>query len=395
MTDRVTVVTRKGLFTRLGESLGGIVVGLVLGLAAFPVLWLNEGRSVRTHTSLQEGRSAIVEASADAVDPANEGRLVHVTGRAATGETLADPDFPVSANALALVRHAEMYQWIERKESRTREKIGGGEETVTTFTYERAWRPRPVDSAGFHERAGHENPTMRFASGRWNAREATLGAFRLGPDLVAQVSATAPLPFGPDAMARLPEDARARARADGGALYLGPDPSRPAVGDLRVRFEVVPPGDVSVIAAQSGGGFAPYQTSAGDALLVVREGRVSADGMFTQAESANAALTWVLRGVGFLLLVFAVTLLLRPIRLIAGVIPLLGRLVGAGVGLIALAIAAPVSLVVIAIAWVFYRPVVGIGLLVAAAVVFFAIRMLAARKPPALQTQSRHSPELR
>ena len=40
----------------------------------------------------------------DAVDPANDGTLVHMTGMATTAETLTDPAFDVSANALKLTR---------------------------------------------------------------------------------------------------------------------------------------------------------------------------------------------------------------------------------------------------------------------------------------------------
>ncbi len=51
---------------------------------------------------------------------------------------------------------------------------------------------------------------------------------------------------------------------------------------------------------------------------------------------------------------------------LADVIPVLGGVVGAGTGIIAFLLAACLSLVTIAIAWVFYRPVLGVTLLVLA-----------------------------
>ena len=41
-------------------------------------MW-NEGRAVRTAESLEEGAGAVVSVPADAVDPGNEGKLVHVS----------------------------------------------------------------------------------------------------------------------------------------------------------------------------------------------------------------------------------------------------------------------------------------------------------------------------
>ena len=55
------------------------------------------------------------------------------------------------------------------------------------------------------------------------------------------------------------------------------------------------------------------------------------------------------------------------------VLPILGTIIGWGAGLVAGVVPLVCSLVTIAVAWIFYRPVLGVLLLVAAgAVVFFA-----------------------
>ena len=59
MVDEFTEVTTKGWLERIGESIKGVVAGLVLFLGAFPLLWWNEGRSVQTYKSLQEGRGVL------------------------------------------------------------------------------------------------------------------------------------------------------------------------------------------------------------------------------------------------------------------------------------------------------------------------------------------------
>src|SRR5690606_35426047 len=112
-------------------------------------------------------------------DPANEGRLVHVSGAVTATAPLADPLFGIRQQALQLVRKVEMYQWREKSQSTTKEKIGGGKETTTTYTYEKVWSDKLIHSSGFKEQKGHVNPAeMRDGQERWVAQDARLGAFR-------------------------------------------------------------------------------------------------------------------------------------------------------------------------------------------------------------------------
>src|SRR5687768_7217856 len=97
-----------------------VVIGILMMIGALPMLFWNEGRAVRTAESLGEGRGAAVSVSSEKVDPAKEGKLVHTMGRAKTADTVSDPVFGVSANAIALRRKVEMYQWKETSESRGR-----------------------------------------------------------------------------------------------------------------------------------------------------------------------------------------------------------------------------------------------------------------------------------
>jgi hypothetical protein len=73
-----------------------VLIGFVLFVAAFPLLFWNEGRAVQTARSLEEGAGVVVSVSADLVDPANAGRLIHVNGTAKTEDVLRDDEFGVS-----------------------------------------------------------------------------------------------------------------------------------------------------------------------------------------------------------------------------------------------------------------------------------------------------------
>src|SRR5262245_27299457 len=128
-----TEVTHESWFSRIGGAVKGVVFGGTLFVLSFPFLFWNEGRAVKTYKSLKEGAAAVVSVSADSVNPAQSGKLIHVASKATTDETLKDPVFGVSAPAIRLKRVAEIFQWKEESEKKTDTKLGGGTETTTTY----------------------------------------------------------------------------------------------------------------------------------------------------------------------------------------------------------------------------------------------------------------------
>jgi hypothetical protein len=274
-----------------------------------------------------------------------------------------------------------MYQWKETEKSETRKKLGGGEETVTTYTYTKGWNGMLNDTANFHEPSGHENPSeFPYDSMTLDAEQVAVGAFYLSPDLIAQLSDYKDLPVRdvPEG-AEWPEDAQ----TDKGGIYLGANPAQPQVGDVRINFSVVEQGPVSIVAAQNGDTFADYQTKVGGSIAMIVSGNVPAQQMFEDAIATNSLVTWLVRLGGFILIWIGFGLLFAPLSVIADIVPLFGSLVGAATGLIAFLLALAVALTVIAIAWVVFRPLLGIALLVlAVAAAVFGFRAFG-KKPQA------------
>ena len=70
-------------------------------------------------------------------------------------------------------------------------------------------------------------------------------------------------------------------------------------------------------------------------------------------------------------------LILKPLSVLADVVPFFGNLVGAATGVIASLFAGGLSLIIIAVFWVTFRPLIGIPvLIIAVAAVFFGIKKL-------------------
>jgi hypothetical protein len=363
MPDSIRVTSSSSWFSRIGKAFGGILVGLILLIV---LLFWNEGRAVKTYNTLKEGQGIVIDVSADSVDSAHEGKLVHLTADATTEETLADEEFGISANVIRLRRDVAMYQWTENKSSETRKKLGGGEETVTTYTYSKEWSSGLNDSSSFHEPAGHENPSeFPHDSMTWDAETVPAGAFLLSAGLVAQLSNFSDLP-----VRDVPEGAEwpANATANKGGIYLGADPAQPQIGDARIKFSVVEPGPVSIVAAQAGDSFAEYRSKAGGTIGMITAGKVSAQQMFEDAITTNTLITWLVRLGGFILLWIGFALLFAPLSVLADIVPLFGSLVGAATGLIAFLLALALALTIIAFAWLFFRPLLGVTLLILAIV---------------------------
>ena len=368
--DSITETTRTGWLSRLGGALVGVLVGLVLVPGAAALLFWNEGRAVQTARSLTEGAGLVLGISAERLDPGNEGALVHATGTVRVAALPRDPDFAVMTpeGTLRLQRRVEMFQWREEQHSETRNRLGGGTETVTTYRYTRVWQEGRIDSSRFRQSDGHYNPEPRHASRSWTAPGTRLGTFRLTEAQLADLPATeAVAPPGGVA----PE-----------ALYLGADPGNTRIGDLRITWFAARPEAVSIIAAQRGDGFLPYPTRAGDSLFMLEPGRRLAADMFRAAEENNVVLTWALRLGGVVLMLVGFLLVLNPLKVLADVVPMVGAIVGFGTGLLALVLTLAVAPLVIGIAWLFYRPLIGAGIILVG--VLAAIGLSRLRRRPAV-----------
>lgn len=375
VSDHIAKTTSVSWFERIKQSVLGALIGFILVLGAVVLLFWNEGRAVTTARSLAEGASDVVSVPSTAIDPANNGRLVHVSGTVTTDEIPVDEEFGVAVKGIRLVRTVEMYQWHENTSEETRKSLGGGEETVTTYGYATGWSDQPIDSSRFEQPAGHDNPWMEFKSAAFQVSEARLDAFALDATVLDEIGGGQALKLSSTQQREIEAAYSGSERlsfAEGG-IYLGENPKKPAVGDYRIRYEVVPLEALSVVGKQSGNSFEGYRTKAGDELLLVERGTVSAATMFDNAVSANNLLSWILRVVGLVVLAIGFALIMAPLGVIADVIPLLGDIVRLGTGLAAVLFTLIVGTTTIAIAWFYYRPVLALGILAVGAVITVAL----------------------
>ena len=413
-------VTTTGYGTRVGNSFKAIGSGILLFIAGTALLWWNEGRAVKTEKMLDEAGSAYVEMeNPNKKDASLEGELICGTALATTEDSLSDAQFGIGAKAISLRRSVEYYQWVEHSQEKKEDKLGGKEVTTTTYTYSKEWVSRPVESAQFKDPA-YQNKNMVLTTiedAEQYAENVSWGAYKLNESLIHSISSREGLDLAiaedllkqfdqstktayerfygvqknqqpaeqPAETAAVSDSAKAVndsinnaiANAENkkdfeyihqasNVLYFGRVPGSPEVGDVRVTFEKVVPAKVTVMAVVDGDSFKPFKAKNGKRFERLVMGKKTGDEIIEDAQQENNMWTWALRIIGILMVIGGLKGIFGFVETILKVVPFIAGIFGWGIGLICTVVGVVWSLIIIAIAWLFYRPLLGISLLVLA-----------------------------
>ena len=313
-----------GYGSRLGNSCMAIPMGIILFLVATALLWWNEGRAVhRAQDIKQVAKTAQSIGDISNANTSLDGQLIHTTGTASTEDILSDDLFGIKTNALAIVRSAEYYQWKENEKHETKDKLGGKQEEIITYTYERDWTADPINSSRFKDPdyQNVNNVIWEIEDMRVIASNVSFGTYILPElfisDIVSKQSDNvSPLMISADnpALKQLNEnvmkalgdnvrpeaaqvkDSLAYVHVFGNQVYIGFNPSNPSIGDIRLTFEQLAPScNISLIAVPTNGTFTTFQAKHDANEYELRVGTWTLDQMIKQANDENATLTWILR----------------------------------------------------------------------------------------------------
>jgi hypothetical protein len=224
---------------------------------------------------------------------------------------------------------------------------------------------------------------MQYRGASYPSRDATLGAFRPGTNVIDRLPASENVSLDPSLAAKLAGRVKGPVHVADWRIYVGESPSQPRIGDLRISFQLAPAGPTSIIGRQAGTGFGEYQTQAGDPLLMVRPGTLSAADMFAAAQRENRILTWILRFAGVLAMFIGFMMVLAPLVVVADVVPFIGNILSAGSAIVSLVLTAIVAPVVIAVAWFWYRPLVSAAVLAVGLVLAYGFKRWASQRAAA------------
>ena len=414
-----------GYGTRVGNSFKAIGTGFILFCIGTALLWWNEGRTVKTEKMLEEvGGSYVEMENPNKKDASLDGELICGSALATTEDSLSDNQFGVGAKAIALHRRVEYYQWVEDSKESSEDKLGGKEVTTTTYTYSKKWVSQPIESSEFKDPA-YQNKNMVLTTveeSEQYAENVKFGAYQLNETLIHQISSREglDLAISEDLLKELDKNAQvayerfygvkksakqtveqlaettvlsdsAKAVADslkavndsiiknavnkkdleyvhlaGNVLYFGRVPGSPEVGDVRVTFEKVVPAKVTVMAVVDGDSFKSFKAKNGKRFQRLVMGKKSGDEIIDIEKETNNMLLWVFRIFGVMLVIGGLKGIFGFLETVLKVVPFIANIFGWGVGVVCTILGLVWSLIVIAIAWLFYRPILGITLLVIA-----------------------------
>jgi hypothetical protein len=384
MANSIRVTRRTSLSSRIMGSILRVLFGLALLVGGLYGIAWNEGRSVHRIQALQHAQAQVVSVNPQTDLSSQNGKLIHASGLATTKDQLNDPEFSIQAGAIALIRTVKMYQWKETQTEHTTKNADGSESHETTYSYQKVWSSRWLNSSRFYRPQGHENPaSMPYSSERWVAPRVTLGTVVLDRVFVDQIQQQTPVTVTPTQLAAI----NAQRTGTPFSLQAGglttTQGKQAQIGDLIVRFNTIEPQTVSVMGQLQGTQLQAFNAPTG-AIELLSYGRVSASAMIQRALERNTVLTWLIRLGLFIALWVGLMCLIGPLRVVLGVIPFLGAVANLALGLAALILALVVSLVAIGVAWMAYRPALAGALFLAGLVIVLVIGHL--KRSPRRQT---------
>ncbi len=366
MADTITKTTTKSYGSRLKSAIGGIGFGLLLFLGSFYLLFWNEGRADMSKVAEQA-----VEIDAATVLSEHEGTFVAARGKVGVQGEIGD-SFVAPGNYLALQRNVEMYAWKENSSSKSEKKLGGSEETTTTYSYTKEWTRSPANSSNFEKSEGHFNPSMMYEGETIYAAAANVGAYAITPSKIS---------FGGFTNLNITEDQFLPGVSSGtggtmsgtvmsgttmsgstmmpmlsnGTIFIGSgNNTSPEVGDVKVTYKVVTPGKtMTALGMTSGSSLVPYVEQGKGQLYELADGTLSE--IVSAKAGEHSTMGWVWRVVGFFMMWIGLSSILAPLSVLLDILPLLGDVSQGIIGFVTFIIALVLSVVTILLSMVLHN----------------------------------------
>jgi len=371
MPDQFTEKITTGYGNRILNSIGGVLIGLVLFIGSFVLLYWNEGRA-----DISSIAKTAVEVSSQSVstDTSLTNKLISTTGVVNSDQTIGDNLFLNQDKYIAIQRKVEMYAWIEEKQTKTTKNTGGSETTETTYNYVKGWTGNPGYPSDFKYPQGHENPTEAINDSLIKVQSAAVGAYSFDPGSVT-------LPESP----KLSLDSQNINLSQNAVLandtYLFVPKSatgtyeNPGLGDLRVSYTALKTGFTGTIFGNlsSDGTIVSYDQNNNHLYRLFTGTR---DAAISTMHSEFVTLTWILRLLGFLAMWIGLMAVFGPVSVLLDILPVFGTISRTLVGFLTFIVSLVLSIVTIIVSMLLHSLV---ALLIALLITIGVIYLLTMR----------------
>lgn len=348
MPDQYTEIKTISYSGRIKNAFKGFFGGLVLIPFSIFILYTNEGGI--DYSKIVEKATYVPP---DATLIHTYSNPVYTTGPVYSDALLSD-EYLKPRNLIVLKRKVEMYAWKENRQTDSTTNVGGTETQETTYKYLKEWTETPQDSSRFKYIEGHTNPTPFILPRTVIAATSSIGryVFKLNgmklPETVGLGIADEDfvLPNG--------------ATTSYGYMYVNYMANgtgtldNPVVGDIRIRYEGLPPGFIgTAIGTLEGKEFMPFQGKEGDPLYRLFRG--TKDEMVVALHSEYEIEKWVFRAVGFVIMFIGFNLLAGIVVIAFDFFPVLGSFSGGIAAILSLFLTFLFSSLTIGVSMIFHN----------------------------------------
>jgi len=154
-----TETVTKSYGSKIMDSLKWILIGLLMFLASFVVLWTNEWT-----VDMSKIAKTSIEVEANKINSENNEKFISTTWEINSEEQIWDNLYLKNGNYIFVSRKVEMYSWKEKSTSSTDKNLWGSETTTTKYDYYKEWTENPEKSIDFKQSQWHNNPEKKISS---------------------------------------------------------------------------------------------------------------------------------------------------------------------------------------------------------------------------------------
>lgn len=362
-------------FGRKKRSTSGAIFGFLFLFVSSVGLWINEGRSVNQMDALYEMQTAISTLPDTKYHPDLDNKPILIQGEIKSESPVEDPEFLISSNGLALKRIVEMYQWKQRKETKSKNEIN--------YHYRKEWSSKPIDSSTFKESESHYNPPFPYPNQTF-VTTTKIGDYALSREVLAKIAISKTL-----GLSSYPDKINGALNKKS-YLFIGKDSSSQSIGDVKISYKYAAEGQYSIAAKSNKQALVSYTTENNKSLSFVRSGIVPATKIFNDEQSNNTTLTWVFRFVGLFVMFLSFYGVLRTFTAFSDYLPVIGSLLNGVSSVIAGVLTLIFGSLVIAIAWFSARPILSVSILLIGGIIAFLLGKFGKKRKVA-DTQARSS----
>ncbi|MGI6700896.1 MAG: TMEM43 family protein [Christensenellales bacterium] len=360
-------VTRQSYGSRILNSIFGVLIGIVLIIGMSILLFWNEGRYNPADLAVEAQE---LTSSSTGLD----GELIWHKCELTGGNMALNDDAIIDSNYLYFSRKVEVYAWIETSESKSKDNLGGSQETETTYSYALGWTTDPQDPSTFYAEEEQGKPKASFGgltaaelkNSSITSEDYNLDSDDLTIDGVKNLPLTAGVTVEESAL-------NENVVIYGNYIYYKAEdstgPATPSFNDRRVSYTYIPSGVSGVIVGKlSGDSIVKYTNE--DASLYRFFEADSIEEVVSILDKEHKTSAWLFRIIGTILMCVGFALITGPLSTILMVVPFLGKASQFLLGIVSFLIGFVYSVLVIVISMIFHNI---IALIIAIAIIVLLV----------------------